>query len=90
MVAKDMFKFNNDVFESLQLWKRKLISCGYKVIDHSLDNVFFYKFISLWQMNIMKVSKYFSLDSTFGISSRSNEVLYSLVVRHPDIGTGCL
>ncbi|KAG1444261.1 hypothetical protein G6F55_012378 [Rhizopus delemar] len=87
-VAKDMFQFGNNEFESLQLWKRKLINCGYKVIDHSLDNVFFYGFISSWQMDIMKVSKCFSLDSTFGISSRSNEVLYSLVVRHPDTGKG--
>jgi hypothetical protein len=39
-------------------------------------------------MDIMKVSKYFSLDSTFGISSRSNEVLYSLVIRHPGTGKG--
>ena len=39
-------------------------------------------------MDIMKGSKCFSLDSTFGISSRSNEVLYSLVVRHPDTGKG--
>jgi heme oxygenase len=54
MVAKDMFQFNNNMFESLQLWKRKLINCGYKVIDHSLDNVFFYKFISFWQMDITK------------------------------------
>ncbi|EIE84811.1 hypothetical protein RO3G_09521 [Rhizopus delemar RA 99-880] len=58
-----------------------------KVIDHSLDNVF-YGFISLWQMDIMKVSKCFSLDSTLEISSRSNEVLYSLVVGHPDTGKG--
>ncbi|EIE76691.1 hypothetical protein RO3G_01395 [Rhizopus delemar RA 99-880] len=87
-VAKDMFQFGNNEFESLQLWKRKLIDCGYKVIDHSLDNVFFYGFISSWQMDIMKVSKCFSLDSTFGISSRSNEVLYSLVVRHSDTGKG--
>ncbi|KAG0738723.1 hypothetical protein G6F57_006504 [Rhizopus arrhizus] len=35
-------------------------------------------------MDIMKVSKYFSLDSAFGTSSRSNEALYSLAVRHPD------
>ncbi|KAG1573839.1 hypothetical protein G6F50_002496 [Rhizopus delemar] len=87
-VAKDMFQFGNNEFESFQLWKRKLINCGYKVIDHSLDDVFFYGFISSWQMDIMKVSKCFSLDSTFGISSRSNEVLYSLVVRHSDTGKG--
>ncbi|KAG1442968.1 hypothetical protein G6F46_012065 [Rhizopus delemar] len=87
-VAKDKFQFGNNEFESPQLWKRKLINYGYKVIDHSLDNVFFYGFISSWQMDIMKVSKCFSLDSTFGISSRSNEVLYSLVVRHPDTGKG--
>ena len=47
MVAKDMCQFNNNELESLQLWKRKLIDCCYKVIDHSLDNVFFYGFISL-------------------------------------------
>ena len=47
MVAKDMFQFNNNEFVSLQSWKRKPIDCGYKVIDHSLDNVFFYGFISL-------------------------------------------
>ncbi|KAG1052998.1 hypothetical protein G6F43_004893 [Rhizopus delemar] len=88
MVTKDMFQFGKNEFESLQLWKRKLIDCGYKVIDHSLDNVFFYGFISSWQMDIMKASKCFSLDSTFGISSRSNEVLYSLAVRHPDTGKG--
>ncbi|KAG1147576.1 hypothetical protein G6F37_001447 [Rhizopus arrhizus] len=69
MVAKDMFQFNNNEFVSLQSWKRKPIDCGYKVIDHSLDN-------------------YFSLDSAFGASSRSNEVLYSLVVRHSDTEKG--
>jgi hypothetical protein len=88
MVAKDMFQFNNNEFVSLQSWKRKPIDCGYKVIDHSLNNVFLYGFISLWQMDIMKVSKYFSLDSAFGTSSRSNEVLYSLVVRYSDTEKG--
>lgn len=44
--------------------------------------------ISPWQNDLMKVSKCFSLDSTFDISSRSNEVLYSLVVRHHDTGKG--
>jgi hypothetical protein len=66
--------------------KKKIIECIYKFIDHSLDKVFFYEFISLWQMDIMKVSKCFSLDSTFGTSSGSNKVLYSLVVRHSDTG----
>ncbi|KAG0950809.1 hypothetical protein G6F57_001889 [Rhizopus arrhizus] len=39
-------------------------------------------------MRIMGVLKNFSLDLTFDISSRSNDILYSLVVRHPDTGKG--
>jgi hypothetical protein len=53
-----------------------------------MGNTFYYGIISPWQMSIMGVSKSFSLDSAFGISSRSSEVLYSLVVRHPDTGKG--
>jgi hypothetical protein len=87
-VAKDMFKFKENEFESLKVWRDKLVVSGHKVISYSLENIFYYGIISPWQMDIMKVSKCFSLDSTFGISSRSSEVLYSLVVRHPDTGKG--
>lgn len=55
-----------------------------------MENIFYYGTISPWQMRIMGVLKSFSLDLTFDISSRSNDILYSLVVRHPDTGKGVL
>lgn len=87
-VATQMFKFKDDEFASLAEWKNKLEEDGYRCIYNRLDNVFYYGFLSAWQMDILRVSKCFSLDSTFGISSRSNEVLYTLIVRHPDTGKG--
>ncbi|EIE84655.1 hypothetical protein RO3G_09365 [Rhizopus delemar RA 99-880] len=87
-VAKDMFKFKENEFESLKVWEEKLAAINYKVLSYSMGNTFYYGIISPWQMSIMEVSKSFYLDSTFGISSRSSEVLYSLVVRHPDTGKG--
>ncbi|EIE88594.1 hypothetical protein RO3G_13305 [Rhizopus delemar RA 99-880] len=83
-----MFKFKENEFESLKVWEEKLAAISYKVLSYSMGNTFYYGIISPWQMCIMGVSKSFSLDSTFGISSRSSEVLYSLVVRYPDTGKG--
>ncbi|KAG1153024.1 hypothetical protein G6F38_000012 [Rhizopus arrhizus] len=87
-VAKDMFKFKENEFEFLKVWKEKLAATNYKVLSYSMENIFYYGTISPWQMSIMGVSKSFSLDLTFGISSRSNDIFYSLVIRHPDTGKG--
>lgn len=78
-VAQAMFKFKKDETESIKVWSE-----GYHVIEFSCENIFYYGMISPWQNDIMKVS----LDSTFSVSSRSIEVSYSLVVRHPDTGKG--
>ncbi|KAG1046567.1 hypothetical protein G6F43_010950 [Rhizopus delemar] len=87
-VAKDMFKFKENGFESLKVWEGKLTATNYKVLSYAMENTFYYGIISPWQMSIMEVSKRFSSDSNFGIASRSSEVLYSLIVRHPDTGKG--
>jgi hypothetical protein len=85
-VAKDMFKENE--FGSLKVWEEKLVATNYKALSYSMKNIFYYGIIYPWQMSIIGVLKSFSLDSTFGISSRSNMILYSFVVRHSDTGKG--
>ncbi|KAG1057929.1 hypothetical protein G6F43_000256 [Rhizopus delemar] len=45
-VAKDMFKFKENEFESLKVWEEKLTATNYKVLSYSMENTFYYGIIS--------------------------------------------
>ncbi|OAD69421.1 hypothetical protein PHYBLDRAFT_149815 [Phycomyces blakesleeanus NRRL 1555(-)] len=87
--------FLSDEDRSLVIWiNEKLPSQNYCIFTAELSSFnlvlssFAFGFQSLSQIALMTISKSVCLDATHGISVRSAEVLYSLVIWHPETGKG--
>lgn len=94
-ITELLYKFKSDDHESFNYWVNVLLKeRQYNVFNgdlHLYDNnplLFARGFQSPTQNRVMRQSVSFCLDATHSITSRSMEVLYTLLTRHPVTGTG--
>ncbi|OAD78128.1 hypothetical protein PHYBLDRAFT_165000 [Phycomyces blakesleeanus NRRL 1555(-)] len=90
-----LYKFHSDENKSLDIWMHeKLPSQNYCIFTGNLSAYsnnaqnFAFGFPSPSQMMLMRIYQSFCLDTTYNISARNIEILYSLVTHHPDTGKG--
>ncbi|OAD75183.1 hypothetical protein PHYBLDRAFT_166938 [Phycomyces blakesleeanus NRRL 1555(-)] len=90
-----LYMFASDENASISIWLNvKLAEQNYCIFEINLSvyndgkKQFAFGFQSPMQVSIMRISQSFCLDATHSISSRSDEVLYTLVTRHPQTGKG--
>ncbi|OAD79032.1 hypothetical protein PHYBLDRAFT_62203 [Phycomyces blakesleeanus NRRL 1555(-)] len=90
-----LYMFASDENASISIWLNvKLAEQNYCIFEIYLSvyndgkKQFAFGFQSPMQVSIMRISQSFCLNATHSISSRSDEVLYTLVTGHPQTGKG--
>ncbi|CEG84448.1 hypothetical protein RMATCC62417_18250 [Rhizopus microsporus] len=67
-----------------------LESKNYNVyVDNDYNSSFIFGFCSSWQASLLTETKDFSLDATHNTTAFKGSLLYTLVIRHAETGTGC-
>ncbi|CEG72158.1 hypothetical protein RMATCC62417_07759 [Rhizopus microsporus] len=83
-------KRHDDQKASVKLCLNRLESKNYSVfIDNDYDSSFTFGFCSAWQASLLAETKDFSLDATHNTTVFKDGLLYTLVIRHTETGTGC-
>jgi hypothetical protein len=84
------YKRHEDQKASVKLRLNHLESKNYNAyIDNNYDSSFTFGFCSSWQASLLAETKDFSLDATHNTTAFKNGLLYTLVIRHAETGTGC-
>ncbi|CEG72804.1 hypothetical protein RMATCC62417_08292 [Rhizopus microsporus] len=89
-VFERAYKRHDDQKVSVKLWLNHLEIKNYNVfIDNDYDSSFIFGFCSTWQAPLLVETKDFSLDTTHNTTVFKDGLLYFLMIRHAETGTGC-
>ncbi|CEG74033.1 hypothetical protein RMATCC62417_09306 [Rhizopus microsporus] len=84
------YKRHDDQKASAKLWLNHLETKNYNLfIDNEYDSSFTFGFYSTWQASLLAKTKDFSLGVTHNTTVFKDGLLYTLVIRHAETGTGC-
>ena len=79
-----------DEKQSVLLWLGALETKGFSVhIDPDFDETLIFGFCSPWQKSLLSTCRTICLDATHHVSRHHLGILYSVVIKHPETGTGC-
>ncbi|CEI92884.1 hypothetical protein RMCBS344292_07131 [Rhizopus microsporus] len=88
-VFERAYKRHDDQKTSVKHWLNHLETKNYNVfIDNDYDSSFTFGFCSAWQASLLAETKDFSLDATHNTAAFKDGLLYTLVIRHAETGTG--
>ena len=89
-VFERAYKRYDDQKASVKLWLNHLETKNYNVFtDNDYDSLFTFGFCLTWQASLLAKTKDFSLDATHNTTAFKDGLLYTLVIRHAETGTGC-
>ncbi|ORE13591.1 hypothetical protein BCV71DRAFT_277725, partial [Rhizopus microsporus] len=89
-VFERAYKRHADQKASVKLWLNHLETKNYNVFtDNDYDSLFTFGFCSTWQASLLAETQDLSLDATHNTTAFKDGLLYTLVIRHAETGTGC-
>lgn len=90
-VQERAYRKHRDEAISTRLWLENLrAEEGFSVFfSDNFQETFSFGFVSPWQRSLLRSTSAFCLDATHKTTAIGGDLLYTIVIRHSDTGTGC-
>ncbi|OAD68351.1 hypothetical protein PHYBLDRAFT_68897 [Phycomyces blakesleeanus NRRL 1555(-)] len=94
-INQTIFRLHEDDFKSMKMWfTKKLSPKGFIIFEDNLqtysnnESLYACEFTSPFQQSKIKAAATFCMDATYSITQRSDDILYTIVIRNEELDRG--